>query len=349
MTQHLTDEDYQNNSLIGVSRTFALTIPQLPPALCQVVGNGYLLCRIADTIEDEPNLTPQQKRLFSQEFIQVVAGEASPKALSQSLEPLLSDSTLEAEKDLIRNTHRVIRLTHNFTHPQRTALHRCVRIMAQGMAEFQQNTSMAGLKNLAEMERYCYYVAGVVGEMLTDLFCDYSPEIQKHEARLQKLAISFGQALQMTNILKDIWEDYQRGACWLPRDVFEQVGFDLNNLSPGQYEPAFGDGLIELIRIAHTHLHQSLQYILLIPKTETGIRRFCLWALGMAILTLRRILKRLDFAQGQHVKISRRSVKATIGISNLLTRSDTSLRVLFYLLTRALPNRNSPNSPFFQN
>ncbi|RKZ53498.1 MAG: phytoene synthase [Candidatus Parabeggiatoa sp. nov. 3] len=337
MNQHLTDEAYQNNSLSGVSRTFALTIPQLPPALCQVVGNGYLLCRIADTIEDEPNLTPQQKRQFSQEFIQVVAGEASPKALSQSLEPLLSDSTLEAEKDLIRNTSRVIRLTHNFTHPQRTALHRCVRIMAQGMAEFQQNSSLSGLKDLAEMDRYCYHVAGVVGEMLTDLFCDYSPEIQKHEARLQKRAISFGQALQMTNILKDIWEDYQRGACWLPQDVFAQVGFDLNTLSPGHYEPAFGEGLIELIRIAHTHLDQSLQYILLIPKRETGIRRFCLWALGMAILTLRRILKRLDFDQGQQVKISRRSVKATIAMSNLLTRSDTSLRVLFYLLTRALP------------
>jgi farnesyl-diphosphate farnesyltransferase len=337
MTQDLTDEAFQKNSLIGVSRTFALTIPQLPPGLCQVVGNGYLLCRIADTIEDEPHLTPQQKRQFSQEFIQVVAGEACPKALSETLSPLLSDSTLDAEKDLIRNTPRVIRLTHSFTLPQRTALHRCVRIMAQGMAEFQQNSSLNGLKDLEEMDRYCYYVAGVVGELLTDLFCDYSPEIQKHEARLQKLAISFGQALQMTNILKDIWEDYKRGACWLPREVFAEVGFDLNNLSPGHYEPAFGQGLIELIRIAQIHLQNALQYILLIPKTETGIRRFCLWALGMAILTLRRILKKLDFAQGGEVKISRRSVKATIGISNLLTRSDTSLQLLFYFLTRALP------------
>ena len=32
-------------------------------------------------------------------------------------------------------------------------------------------------------------------------------------------AISFGQGLQMTNILKDVWEDYEIGACWLPREI----------------------------------------------------------------------------------------------------------------------------------
>ncbi len=338
MIQHTTDDlAYQYQILEGVSRTFALTIPQLPPALCKVVSNGYLLCRIADTIEDEPNLTPAQKKQFSQEFIQVVAGESCPKALSQALFSLLSDSTSAAEKELIFNTSRVLRLTQSFTPPQRAALYRCVRIMAEGMAEFQQNSSFEGLKDLPEMDRYCYYVAGVVGEMLTDLFCDYSPRIAQHKASLQKLAVSFGQALQMTNILKDIWEDYRRGACWLPREVFAGVGFDLTNLSPGHYEPAFGEGLAQLIGVTHTHLHNALRYTLLIPPDETGIRRFCLWALGMAILTLRRILKQRDFCSGQQVKISRRSVKATILVSNFVTSSDTSLRALFYLLTRALP------------
>ncbi|RKZ40683.1 MAG: phytoene synthase [Gammaproteobacteria bacterium] len=336
----MTDEAYQTYILPGVSRTFALTIPQLPAGLYQVVSNGYLLCRIADTIEDEPKLTPIQKRQFSQEFIQVVAGESCPKALAKTLFPLLSDSTSAAEKDLIMNMPCVIRLTHSFTVTQRAALYRCIRIMAKGMADFQQNSSLEGLTDLSEMNRYCYYVAGVVGEMLTDLFCHYSPSIAQNEAQLQKLAVSFGQALQMTNILKDIWEDYQRGACWLPRDVFAQVGFDLKNLSPGHDNPNFGDGLTELIGIAHTHLHNALHYILLIPPAETGIRRFCLWALGMAVLTLRRIYRQRDFCQGQQVKISRRTVKATILISNLTTRSDSSLRLLFYLLTRGLPASN---------
>jgi farnesyl-diphosphate farnesyltransferase len=333
-----TDEAYQEYILKGVSRTFALTIPQLPPPLCKVVSNGYLLCRIADTIEDEPNLTAEQKRQFSQEFIKVVAGESNPKTLSQALSPLLSDSTLSTEKDLISNTPRVINLTHSFTKEQRAALHRCIHIMAKGMVEFQQNNSLNGLKDLAEMDRYCYYVAGVVGEMLTDLFCDYSPHIAPQKKQLQKLAVSFGQALQMTNILKDIWEDRKRGACWLPQDVFTEVGFDLKNISPDHYNEKFGEGLAKLIGIAHSHLHNALRYILLIPPAEKGIRRFCLYALGMAILSLRRINRHRDFNQGEQVKISRRSVKATILVSNLAGGSNISLRMLFYLLTRSMVN-----------
>ncbi len=333
-TQYITDEAYQKHILKGVSRTFALTIPQLPPALGKVVSNAYLLCRIADTIEDEPNLTYAQKKQFSQEFIKVVAGEFSPNTLSQALCPLLSDSTLATEKDLISNTSRVIRLTHSFTPSQRNTLHRCVHIMAEGMVEFQQKSSLNGLTDLAALDRYCYYVAGVVGEMLTDLFCDYSPHIAKENKQLQKLAVSFGQALQMTNILKDIWEDRKRGACWLPRDIFTE--FDLRNLSPNCYDDKFGEGLTKLIGIAYNHLHNALRYILLIPTNEKGIRRFCLYALGMAILTLRCINAHHNFNQGQQVKISRRNVKATILFSNLASSNDISLRVLFSLLTRRL-------------
>ncbi len=335
MTQFNSDEAYQNYILPGVSRTFALTIPQLPPNLCKVVSNGYLLCRIADTIEDESNLTPIQKRKFSQEFTHVVAGDSDPDLLSQALYPLLSNNTLETERNLIANLASVIRLTHTFTPQQRNALYQCVKIMATGMADFQQSSSLNGLKDIEEMDRYCYYVAGVVGEMLTELFCDYSPQIAQHKKLLQNLSISFGQALQMTNIIKDIWEDRQRGVCWLPQDIF--IPFDLKNLTPENYEIAFGEGLTKLIGIANGHMHNALRYILLIPASEKGIRRFCLWALGMSILTLRRVLKHKDFSNSQQVKISRRSVKTTVLISNLVTSSDTSLRILFYLLTRSLP------------
>src|SRR5205823_2905984 len=53
----LSDDDFQSAMLEGVSRTFALTIPQLPSGLSRVVSNAYLLCRIVDTIEDEPSLS----------------------------------------------------------------------------------------------------------------------------------------------------------------------------------------------------------------------------------------------------------------------------------------------------
>ena len=72
---------------------------------------------------------------------------------------------------------------------------------------------------------------------LTELLCDYSPEIGERREDLLGLSVSFGQGLQMTNILKDVWDDQRRGACWLPRDVFRSAGFDLHSLSTGRTAP----------------------------------------------------------------------------------------------------------------
>ena len=100
-----TDIKYQNRALEGVSRTFALTIPQLPPGLREVVGNAYLLCRIADTIEDEPALTYKQKREFSEQFINVVAGKESAERFAKSLYAQLSATTTSDERE-INSKHR---------------------------------------------------------------------------------------------------------------------------------------------------------------------------------------------------------------------------------------------------
>ena len=54
----------QAELLEGVSRSFAFTTPQLPEPLRHAVGNAYLLCRIADTIEDDPELAFSQKKEF---------------------------------------------------------------------------------------------------------------------------------------------------------------------------------------------------------------------------------------------------------------------------------------------
>ncbi len=333
-----SDLAYQEEILQGVSRTFALTIPQLPDKLRDVVGNAYLLCRITDTIEDEPALSAGQKRAFAERFAEVVAGRAEAEPFARELGALLSSSTTPSEHDLIANTVRVIRITNGFNTVQRGALERCVRIMAGGMAEFQQNATPDGLNDVPHLDRYCYYVAGVVGEMLTELFCDYSAEINARREELLPLAVSFGQGLQMTNILKDVWDDRNRGACWLPKDVFLAAGFDLHSLSPGRTDPGFIKGLSELVAIARRHLANALRYTLIIPPRETGIRRHCLWALGMAVLTLRRIHATPTFSSAQEVKISRRSVWTVVIVTSALARSNLALKFLFGALTRKLPS-----------
>ncbi|MCP4643515.1 MAG: phytoene/squalene synthase family protein [bacterium] len=332
-----TDLAYQNAILQDVSRTFALTIPQLPGELSTVVGNAYLLCRIADTIEDSDALPMDDKRGFYGEFLAVVAGDRAPDHFAESLPPLLHGCTIEAERDLIRNTASVIRLTHSFPEPDQTAMHRCVRIMSEGMERFQEGQFSAGLSDMAQMDAYCYHVAGVVGEMLCSLFCAHSPAVARHREGLCALAVSFGQGLQMTNILKDIWDDKSRNVCWLPRDVFSRHGFDLADLSPTNHGPQFQAGLKELVGVARAHLENALTYALLIPKSEPGIRNFCLWAIGMAVLTLRKIHDRPEFTSGEEVKISRNSVKATVLTTKLFGRSNTLIRWAFNRAAKGLP------------
>src|SRR5581483_10057894 len=333
-----SDDDFQSAMLEGVSRTFALTIPQLPPDLCRVVSNAYLLCRIVDTIEDEPEVSADGKEYFCRQFLRAFDDAGCAESFALQLGAALSTRTLLAEHELIRNVPRVISITQSFSVPRREALRQCVRTMARGMADFQLNGAKHGLKNMEELDRYCYFVAGVVGQMLTRLFCLHSERIAERREALMPLAVSFGQGLQMTNILKDVWEDYEAGACWLPREIFAAEGCDLAELPAARNRRGFERGVRRLIGISQGHLRNAVAYSLLIPKEETGIRKFCLWAVGLAVLTLRKINHHLDYTDGNQVKISRLSVKGTILATGLTLQNDGLLTLLFSLAARGLPS-----------
>ncbi len=329
--------DYQDDILQEVSRTFALTIPQLPRPLRRVVTNAYLLCRIADTIEDESALSAGQKQHFHDFFLRVVSGEDEAGAFAAELAPLLAHDALDAEKDLVAHTEVVIAVTRTFNPTQRAALGRCLQVMCRGMPRYERHASVSGLSDQASLDRYCYYVAGVVGETLTTLFCDYSSAIARHRERMMGLGVSFGEGLQMVNILKDFWEDHRRGVCWLPQNVFEQAGVDLGEVDMREYQPGFGRAYASLIGIAHRHLRNGLDYTLLIPDSESGIRRFCLLALALAVQTLQRIHERPDFKCGSEVKVSHRVVANTLIMTRLFAGHDRALKRWFKRLGKGLP------------
>jgi farnesyl-diphosphate farnesyltransferase len=339
-----SDESYQDGILPHVSRTFALTIPQLPPALSTPVTCAYLLCRIADTIEDEPALPAPETLAFLQRFSAVVAGRAEPAALARDLEQRLSERTLATERDLVVNMDRVVRVMAGLGDAQQSAIQRCVELMCYGMPRFQFNASLRGLSRCSDLDDYCYYVAGVVGEMLTDLFCDYSADIAGRRPALAALSASFAQGLQMTNILKDVWEDRSRGACWLPQEVFTRHGIDLAKISAESRDERFNAGMSELVGVAHAHLRNALDYTLLIPSRETGIRRFCLWAIGLAVLTLRKIARNPGFTAGAQVKVRRSAVSMTLLLTNASIRSDWMLRSLFARAASGLPLARLPDA-----
>ena len=327
----------QSALLKEVSRTFALTIPQLPTALQHAVGNGYLLCRIADTIEDDPGIVGDEKFSFFEEFLNVLQKNADEYAFRERLHDALSKAMPQGERNLVQKIPYVVATTRALPAPQRDALIRCTRIMSNGMYEFQVQKSLDGLATLEDMNRYCYVVAGVVGEMLTELFCDHSEAIAENREAMMDLAVSFGQGLQMTNILKDIWEDREAGNCWLPRTVFEKHGVDLGSAIRNKDPEAMTAGIEELVGVAHAHLHGALAYSRMIPKSFGNIRRFCLWAIGLALLTLQKVYRNPGYDQGQQVKISRRRVRAAVLSCNSVIYSNHLVRMWFDVASFGLP------------
>lgn len=304
------------------------------------MANAYLLCRVIDTIEDEVSISPEQKKYFCSGFIDVVKNNKKADQFSLELAPLLSEQTIHAEHILIDFLPRVIQITHQLDLKQIEAIFTCIKTMANGMSDFQSQDLKHGLPNLVDLNKYCYCVAGCVGEMLTQVFCHYSTQIDVHSKELMSLSASFGQGLQMTNILKDIWEDASRGVCWLPQDVFTQTGFNLHLLNQKTSDENFKKGLEQLIQITQGHLHDALMYTQLIPVREKGIRNFCLWAIGMALLTLRKIKRNMDFKNSQTVKISRKSVAAIMYGTPFIRGNNALLTLTFKILSKDLKTKN---------
>jgi farnesyl-diphosphate farnesyltransferase len=309
-----TDLAYQKAILGSVSRTFALTIPLLPPMIEKVVGNTYLLCRIVDTIEDAVDLSPETKQQLSQLFLDAVLEKAPVESFVEPCLKALDHYGNLDELDLIAHTPTVLRILHTCSKDDQAAVSRCVSIMSEGMSYFHGKQTQAGLKDLREFEKYCYVVAGVVGELLTTVFSNHSPAFAKSIKGHDGLAIAFGQALQMTNILKDSPEDHARGVSWKPADISQKV----------------------LLKISYQKLQDSLSYILLIPKTELGMRRFCFLAFGLAVMTLSKIAKRNEFNNQDEVKLSRNTVMAFYTFTKLAVKGDVLMKIFFNLFSKSL-------------
>jgi farnesyl-diphosphate farnesyltransferase len=88
------------------------------------------------------------------------------------------------------------------------------------------------LKNLQDLQDYCYAVAGIVGELLTELFLLAGPKLGSIAAPLRARAARFGEGLQLVNILGDVSKGAAAGRVYLPPNlpiahVFELAERDL--------------------------------------------------------------------------------------------------------------------------
>ena len=88
--------------------------------------------------------------------------------------------------------------------------------------------------DFAALDRYCYRVAGVVGLMMTHVFGHRSDRCLPH-------ALALGTAMQLTNILRDVAEDFALGRVYLPQDELARFGVEEGQMAEGRVDDRFRD------------------------------------------------------------------------------------------------------------
>src|SRR3989449_6707036 len=138
--------------------------------------------------------------------------------------------------------------------------------------------SLAALDTLDELDRYTYLVAGCVGPFWTALHAAHRPRLLRWDLREKSQeGVSFGKALQMTNVLRDIPSDLRHGRCYLPAADLGALGLVPKDL----LEPGAGARVRPLYRrllaTALAHYDVACRYTLAIPRREWRMRLACAW------------------------------------------------------------------------
>ncbi len=321
---------YCENILPKVSRTFAPTIRRLPKGLRLPVTVAYLLCRIADTIEDSPDLSIEQKKDMLTLYATIFAQNDST-AYQQLLGQLHHLPRKTEDEKLTHNLPVVMDVFKTFSPAMQGHISRWVAEMSLGMrkyAQAKQKRRFSFLKSMKELDEYTYYVAGTVGYLLTELFSFYSHKITPMvKSRLEQLAESFGKGLQLVNIIRDTAADLRRGQSYIPDELLQKYQLTRESIFQKENADRAQQLFNELIRNAVNHLDKALDYTLTIPKNETRIRLFCILPLFWALRTLELIQRNtLALLGSEKVKISKRVVRKEFLLALIHVNSNRMLR-----------------------
>jgi farnesyl-diphosphate farnesyltransferase len=287
--------------LIKTSRTFALTIPLLPEPTRREVTIAYLLFRIADTFEDASHW-PRERRiealgrfaaLLEAEAIAAECGDPARWGAADAPPAPTGDGPASAHQGYVELVGEMPAVLEAFValapEAQRRIRHHTART-ARGMAEFVARTGDDGrlaLVDVPDLQAYCYVVAGIVGEMLTELFVLGRRSLDPIAPYLEQRAARFGEALQLVNILKDRADDAREGRSYLPSRV----------------DPAAVFGLARRDLVASAEYVHALQ--------QAGAPRGLVEFTALPVLLARATLDRVE-GSGAGAKLSRAEVAAIV-------------------------------------
>ena len=274
--------------LVRTSRTFALAIPELPQPTRWEVTLAYLLFRIADTFEDASVLWSRARRQAAlADFARLLATPEVASAEELSLGWLREPPTdHDGYLELLRETPTVMRAVLGLSPEARGVVcEHTIRTSAL-MSSFVDRTTEEGrleLADLDELRAYCYAVAGIVGEVLTELFLLGRPHLASAGDVMRERAVEFGEGLQLVNILKDSASDADEGRFYLP------TGIDRR----------------EVFALARRDLERAAEYVWAVQEAggDAGIVSFTALPVELARATLERVEK-----SGPGAKIDRARV-----------------------------------------
>ncbi len=307
-----------------MSRTFALTIRMLPAPLSRAVAVAYLVCRVADTIEDDSALpVPRRLELLAAWRTAVQTGQ--PANL-----PVEGIGRTADEHALMQVVDAVHRELHRLGTEDVHAIDRYAVEMIDGMSVSlapRPDSTTPLFATQADLEQYCYYVAGTVGLMLTDLYQNHARSIRGERlATMRRHAVNFGLGLQLTNVIRDVGNDLAEGRVYYPASLWDAAGMTASGFfAPNRVDESWAV-VRPLLQRADQMLQDALAYSLAVPRRAFRIRLFCVVQLLFAVRTL--ALVRRNAARGvpsTTVKMPRREVYLLLVIAVLLLPSSTAI------------------------
>ncbi len=326
-----------------LARSFYLTLRVLPARMRRPVTLAYFMARAADTIADTDAVDTEARRHCLARLRAALREDASSLSdLTQMAATAACARSSRAERELLEKLPLMYRAHAALAPAERALATRLLETLLDGMVfdlirfPTERFGPPGALRTAEELSRYTYLVAGVVGEYWTDMLCQHFPAVaQGCREEMQRLGVSFGQGLQMINILRDLPRDLARGRCYIPIDDLAGAGLAPSDLASGKPQPKFAPIFRDKLALAESQLGSGLKYLALIPGRMVRNRLSVALPLLIGAATLAE-LRRLEnpLEQGAVTKISRSTLYKILLLSTLFSPSTRAIGWLYSRLKR---------------
>ena len=325
------DYEWCYESVQHVSRTFALTVDVLEEPMSRRICLGYLLCRVADTIEDASHIDAEEQASLLYTYDAALSPDSATTIAEfrAAVDPWLPpESERDADWTVVAEAPTVVATFADLPEDVREAVRPPVREMVDGMAMFVERYADEGglrIRDRDELEEYCYYAAGTVGTLITNLLArDDIPE--RRLRTMRETAEEFGLLLQLVNVSKDVYDDYtEENNVYLPAEWLEAEGVPQEAVTAPEHRDGSARVVSRTADLARSCLDEAQTYLEAMPLREGNTLSAWLVPYVLAVGTLRELDERPEDAlTDTGVKVSRQEVFAVLEAASSASRDTVS-------------------------